>query len=124
MHVRQRLQATIKLANNARAMGMTEGVDPAMASTLEFEDMATAPPMPIYDTLMLKHKSCAMSWTLAVNNTMDRTHLDRNEEALVYTMTIRHGIAEPYISLRNSMGFGNVVRSKANSSWSMLHQYI
>jgi hypothetical protein len=95
-----------RLVNEA---GGDPTVDPAMYTTMPLEDMINHPGGEMYETLMLKPKSWRVMGMTTFSTTYWRSWVERSLDGIVNSTMGKHGIAKPYVQMRNAMMMGTLV---------------
>ena len=98
----------------ADANGIPDTVDPAMLTTMTFEEMGTHPGGKMYDDMILKQKSWKEMYRVMNSTVYHKSHVVRSEKGIVNTIMSRHGLAGPYGFMRMGMMMGTCVNVREN----------
>lgn len=93
----------------ASANEVPASIDPAMLTTMTFEEMATHQGGSMYKSMMLKPASWKTMYATMISKTYWRSHVVRSEAGIVNTTMSRHGLAGPYGFMRMGMMLGSCV---------------
>ncbi|KAI6986062.1 hypothetical protein KC359_g8917 [Hortaea werneckii] len=96
----------------AKKNGLDDSFDPAMLSTMTFEEMSEHPGGEMYDSMILKRKAWKEMYRVAVSRPYWKTCVKRFEEGIVNTISSRHGLAGPYGFMRMGMMLGTCVNMR------------
>ncbi len=84
-------------------------VDPAILTTMTFDEMSEHPGGPMYDSMLLKPKSWNAMYNVMTSKTYWKTTIPRSEDGMFNTAMGRHGLSVPYGYMRAGMMIGTVV---------------
>lgn len=90
-------------------------LDPAMLSTMTFEEMSEHKGGSMYDSMMLKTKSWKQMYKIMISKSYWRSFMARSELGIVNTTASRHGLAGPYGFMRMGMMLGSCVNVRNGS---------
>ena len=90
-------------------------IDPAMLTTMTFEEMGSHPGGQMYESMMLKAKSWKEMYRIMISKAYWRSCVMRCESGIMNTVTSRHGLAGPYGFMRMGMMMGTCVNMRDNT---------
>ena len=90
-------------------------IDPAMMTTMTFEEMSTHAGGEMYTDMILKQGSWKEMFKVMTSTVYNRSHVSRSETGIINTIASRHGLAGPYGFMRMGMMMGTCVNVRDNT---------
>ena len=103
-----------ELTEIGREHGSDDTIDPAMYTTMPFEDMESHSGGRAYELLMLKPTSWKAMTAVMIAPSYWTTWVSRSADGIRNNITGKHGIGKPYVDMRNCMMMGSIVNPVKN----------
>lgn len=98
-------------------------VDPAILTTMTFDEMSEHKGGPMYDDMLLKPKSWNTMYNVMRSDNYWKSTIPRSEQGMFNTAMGRHGLSVPYGYMREGMMMGKTV-DMHNSDVTVMSRYV